>query len=133
MIGNVMTTPYQQITAHRFLWQTGTGAALVLSWILIPTITANLHGITGQARGGAILPEKQAAKEETQVLLVDAKAPHPRREAFRCQSPSFGGGANVHKILLQEKLKNTVFFHNGLSPLTAFQLSKKMVGFLFKY
>lgn len=43
-----MTTPYQRITAQRFLLQMTTGKTLVLSRILIPTITANLSGIRRQ-------------------------------------------------------------------------------------
>lgn len=50
-----MTTPYQQIIAQCFLSQMGTGAALVLSQILIPTITANLGRITRQTCNSRIL------------------------------------------------------------------------------
>lgn len=43
----------------------GTGAALGLSWILIPTITANLRGITRQTRSSPDTPPPPHPLHET--------------------------------------------------------------------
>lgn len=83
-----MTTPYQQITAHRFLWQMGAGAALGLSWILIPTITANLHGITRQTHSSPDTPPPQPPETIGIIPVKELrkkKNTSSPRDAFRCR------------------------------------------------